>query len=121
MIDRRVCEPEDSINFGIEHCSYIDYNNKTKCDECEMGYEVTSDGKKCVPNSEHCDVLDCNVCIKCEHYFKLIDDKKCEKSTCYSFDENNNCVCIDGFYKNDNNSCSKIPIKYCYKGNKDYC
>ena len=46
-----------------------------------MGYAVTKDGKECKANSEHCDVLDGDTCIKCEHYFKLTNDNKCEKST----------------------------------------
>ena len=120
-VDKRVCKQEDSFNIGIEHCTYLDYTDESKCQECEMGYAVTKDGKECKANSEHCDVLDGDTCIKCEHYFKLINDKKCEKSTCYSFDEDNNCVCIDGFYKNNKNTCSRIPIKHCYKGNSTYC
>ena len=120
-VDKRVCKQEDSFNIGIEHCTYLDYTDESKCQECEMGYAVTKDGKECKANSEHCDVLDGDTCIKCEHYFKLTNDNKCEKSTCYSFDEDNNCVCIDGFYKNNKNTCSKIPIKYCYKGNSTYC
>jgi len=120
-IDYRVCQQEDSIDIEIEHCTSLDYTDRTKCSQCEMGYAVTKGGNECKENSEHCDVLDGDVCVKCEHYFKLNDDNKCEKSTCYSFDEDNNCICIDGFYKNDKNACSRIPIKYCYKGNSTFC
>ena len=75
-------------------------------------------------NTKHCSVLDedTNFCYECETYFQLSQDKKeCVRSTCRYFDEEGNCKCEEGFYKNDKGGCSKIPIKKCYVGNKETC
>ena len=111
------CEKEeDSSNSGnIEHCLF---SNDNKCNSCEKGYAKTKEGK-CRENTIHCDLFDGVTCIKCENYYKLTEGR-CEKSSCFSF-QANKCECYHGYYNNDKGGCSKIPIKFCQKGNATHC
>lgn len=109
------CIKSDQAFFGDsqDNCLYYSNSDKTSCSECKKGYlqDYLSDNT-CKAAPEHCTQIEGNKCIRCESYFNLTEDGKCEKSTC-SYFEDGKCQCGEGFYLFENKECKKIPIKYC--------
>lgn len=109
------CIKSDKVFYGDsqDNCLYYSNSDKTSCRECKKGYIKDHYGDyTCKPAPEHCEEIDGTKCIKCENFFNLTEDGKCEKSTCYEF-KDGKCQCDEGFYLFENKECKKIPIKYC--------
>ena len=106
----------------IPHCSYsYDGTTCSECEDgyalnsvkkeciekpgCE---EVNEDGSKCI---------DCS-----EDFYQPDKDGKCVIDYCEDYDSDGNCEkCEKYFYLNEEGKCQYIPIPYCRKGNETYC
>ena len=110
------CEKSDSVFLGDSNdgCLYYSSSSKVFCIECKKGYLMSSDIKNpCKKAPENCKELDNNFkCRECRHFYKLTDDKQCEKTSCYNFVDGK-CVCDDEYYLFEDKECRKIPVKYC--------
>ena len=36
---------------------------------------------------EHCKKLENDICTECDHFFKLTEDNKCERTSCYEYEK----------------------------------
>jgi hypothetical protein len=105
-----------------EKCLYYSDSSHTYCRECKSGYilDYSSNLYECKEAPEHCVDLKNDRCSKCEPYFKLTKENTCQKSSCLEY-ENGVCICDDGYYLNEKNECSKIPIAGCAVGDATHC
>lgn len=111
------CQKTDTIYFGNEtdSCYIYSDSNKNCCKHCKKGYIISQysyDCKICQQAPEHCKKLENDICTECDYFFKLTEDNKCERTSCYEY-ENGKCKCYYGFYLFEEKECKKIPIQYC--------
>lgn len=109
------CEKTESLYLGEANDPCLVYSEPTKkyCLYCKKGYLMDyDDNNKCKALPENCVKLKNGKCVECRHYFKLTEDNKCEKTSCYEY-KDGVCECYDGFYLVEKKECKKIPIKYC--------
>ena len=117
------CEKTESLYLGEANDPCLVYGEPTKtyCQYCKKGYlKDSKDGYKCKAAPENCNELENGKCVECRHYFKLTEDNKCEKTSCYEY-KDGVCECDDGFYLVEKKECKKIPIKYCAVWDGNIC
>jgi len=119
----RKCQKSDTVYLGDDNdpCYIYSDSNKNYCQYCKKGYiMVYTDKIECKQAPEHCQELENGKCTKCRQYFKLTDDNKCERTSCYKYEEGK-CICDDGFYLVEEKECKKIPIQYCAEWDGKKC
>ena len=121
--DKAWCEKTESLYLGEANDPCLVYGEPTKkyCLYCKKGYLMdNNDGNKCKAAPENCRRLENGKCVECRNYFKLTEDNKCEKTSCYEY-KDGVCECDDGFYLVEKKECKKIPIKYCAAWDGNIC
>ena len=109
------CVKSDTVILGDSNSGCLFYypNSKNYCAQCKRGYLMDYISNECKKVPENCQEMDSNYkCIKCNHYYKLTDDKQCEKTSCYEFN-NGKCECEEEYYLYEEKECRKIPVFFC--------
>lgn len=66
-------DDEDEEKINIEHCSYLDVNNRTKCGGCEDNYDLNDDQTKCISVCTSTE----EICYHCNDNYYNFDGKTC--------------------------------------------
>ena len=100
-------------------------DNNGICNWCTYDYYLDKQDKKCKSNLEKeefkfCKIVEEGVCITCENYYYLTEDKKCSISPNCTISKDSLCLqCIEGYYLGLDHKC--IDIEKCIYSHNFVC
>lgn len=110
----------DAIQKVKDHCIKGDPDSKI-CDECIRDFFL-NEKNNCTEMS-HCLRQYGNDCDSCKSPYALNrETSQCIKKPYCNSVEGGKCVnCDDYFYPDEDGNCTRIPDKYCYRGDDKQC